>query len=1022
MNSQLSQIRPPIDRLALDLTKLNNELLKSAVQLCKDIAQFCEDLRAALGFCELFRPIPFIGQLVSQLAKAIEGLRIPQTVEDVVNDIRSSLEKARNETIGKITKATNSISNRLQQVSEKFPNLQQALEIMLNIFSVVDLGIFVFYEKNTKDPVISDSLVFLDQITGKLDVSFCNVSGSLVPVKALMNNEAVKESEEVITTMLREGLGDVLNKVNDLKGTISPLLASLQAVKIGPKPITDLINAIFRPLDEMLKKAVDNLLDETGLRRWIHEFVEKLRSGLGVDELQHRLSEKLGFAIGALQPFEDVVKQTENITANLNAFEVELNDFQRHPAGKMFTVVHNGQSTPSLKNRKLTLRTGLKAKYPQIFQIKLDQLFSPPQKVSKRVLSRAIESAITELPNAGGQFDAGPADIENVPGLKLVERRLRLMDDFVDGEKESSVSDTAAVRADQPLEQLDLSAPDEAAGNVELTPLATDQAVIEASVLSFPSLPDPIFTYALYQGQSVSVLMRTVQASVVELQAGSRTDSLAPMSSPLVMRLARRAVDSSDAGAALTPSGGKALKLDEFVAKSANLTVAVTKVKTYVGRINTAAQQADADFAEFAPESIDFGGQLVHLVQQLDPLFASSSSLIELPLKYRTAFTESLSGMFKEAGILSTAIDVIPSLFNTLEKAETIIKGVHEHIGELTEQGKTMTTKYKDAFKIAKDICTLGNVKASELGYAPITLSTLTAALQIRLDAASTSLKTLAALGTTLAHDPANLAAQSDVLTKLEAQYGRLLPVVDLMLNTANTLPPLVDSFYDVLSLAHADVQKFFTATKTVADLCRSAEQHVVSAHVLRDFFGRVDNAIQPFEGILAQLQVRPDAVHKGARRAADAKPSGPSAATPLPAGPPASVVLKIANEALADVPKDMLINVLESVLIFAVGAFVDNFVRLGDLEASLLQLSSTLSTFDTARVNSLIDALKNLIHAIEPTSIGLQKIELPHLDGQPTSAPAAFGNPLLDEASATELAKTTKEISDIVAQLSLTA
>jgi hypothetical protein len=95
LNSQVSQIRPPIDTLALDLTKLKNELLNPAIQLCLDISQFCEGLHAALEFCKLLRPTPFIGQLVSQLANAIEGLRIEQTVKDVVNDIRSALEKVR---------------------------------------------------------------------------------------------------------------------------------------------------------------------------------------------------------------------------------------------------------------------------------------------------------------------------------------------------------------------------------------------------------------------------------------------------------------------------------------------------------------------------------------------------------------------------------------------------------------------------------------------------------------------------------------------------------------------------------------------------------------------------------------------------------------------------------------------------------------------------------------------------------------------------------------------------------------
>ena len=72
--------------------------------------------------------------------------------------------------------AASTISNRLQQLSDKLPNWKQDLEMMLNIFGLIDLGIFVFYNKDTKDPVVNESLAFLEQSTGRLGGSFTSVA------------------------------------------------------------------------------------------------------------------------------------------------------------------------------------------------------------------------------------------------------------------------------------------------------------------------------------------------------------------------------------------------------------------------------------------------------------------------------------------------------------------------------------------------------------------------------------------------------------------------------------------------------------------------------------------------------------------------------------------------------------------------------------------------------------------------------------------------------------------------------
>lgn len=66
-----------------------------------------------------------------------------------------------------ITDASNKILKTLQTLSDKLRPCRQTLATMTNIFSLVDLSIFVLYGNSQKDKSVDENLTSLEQMVGK---------------------------------------------------------------------------------------------------------------------------------------------------------------------------------------------------------------------------------------------------------------------------------------------------------------------------------------------------------------------------------------------------------------------------------------------------------------------------------------------------------------------------------------------------------------------------------------------------------------------------------------------------------------------------------------------------------------------------------------------------------------------------------------------------------------------------------------------------------------------------------------
>lgn len=599
------------------------------------------------------------------------------------------------------------------------------------------------------------------------------------------------------------------------------------------------------------------------------------------------------------------------------------------------------------------------------------------------------------------------AEVDTVPEVPIADQdgddfelisvpeRLRLLDDFIRSVDDSSIPEAQALNRTTlsmaPEGQVSAlvteesnSTPNGQMIDQDATDSTTRESGDDEAALDVAQKLD----YAIYDGDFVSVLIRVVQDSVLQDQADARSAVLPPMSSMFAVQLAaanttspvhrvmaRRAVDTVSV---TSPSAGKAPKLDEFANKCAALNTTVEKAKAYMSRINAAAKQADQDFGTFATESVEFSKHLIALLDQIDPLFTGATNLLELPLKYRTVLVKDVGQFLHAAGASPAALDFFPALFASLDKADHVVTAVRERLGKIKDQSKTMSDSYTKFFAHAKDICYPEKLFPKSTGT---NMTTFIAALQSRLDGAITGLATLVQINKALVEHPEKIADPTTTFTKLNELYAKLLPIIDATFAQAEKLDPLVNTLHGALSEAHKDVQIFFQATKTVSDLCRAAEAQVVSADSFHKLCDRINSSIAPFDSMLAELEVQKDSLT-------------------LPE-PNLNSAVKTANDVLNGQPMEIFNTFFSASLATALAAVTDQFIGIGDLEAQLKTLSTTLSaTTTTTHIDAFAAAITQLGGALDPK----------------TADAAASVSVLLDSAGAKSLGEIITEISTVVA------
>src|SRR6202012_5569266 len=108
---------------------------------------------------------------------------------------------------------------------------------------------------------------------------------------------------------------------------------------------------------------------------------------------------------------------------------------------------------------------------------------------------------------------------------------------------------------------------------------------------------------------------------------------------------------------------GKVPNFDTYLVKYTILLEEIRKVNTCLANMKGAAEQADADFASYTSEAVDFCDHFVTMLVGFEPILDATRNLLDLPLKYRNALTQALVKLIKEVGLPDAAADLIPHLF-----------------------------------------------------------------------------------------------------------------------------------------------------------------------------------------------------------------------------------------------------------------------------------------------------------------------------------------------------------------------
>lgn len=638
--------------------------------------------------------------------------------------------------------------------------------------------------------------------------------------------------------------------------------------------------------------------------------------------------------------------------------------------------------------------SGLQFKYPQLFDQSTSQ--TTPIAVNTlmaRVAVEPMEQAATPLKVDFDQHDVEHIDDYEDLDLNIIEAQQLLMTRFVDNVEH------------------------------ELEELARLQDVpIPRSIGSTEALPAPKLAYAFCEGEAVSVLMRVDHDPVLEQQAQGRDDPLAPMSGTLLSNLtvADPVAEFSEAGGKILskqirgpvvpPTDGKVANLDKFTAKCDDLKTVIDQTKAKLDQIKTAAKQADTLFANFAPDAGQFGNHLVNMLAQLDPIFLASANMLTLPIKYRTALTNNLLNMLRGSGAAAVTTQ-LTAMFNVIDKANAAINDVRMRVAKVSEQSKTASISYKAVFNQSSQVVALSRFQKT-LGPSVTNLTTFVEALQTRLDQATGSLGSLATAAVAVTQTPDQLVNASSTYTKFNDLFGQLLPFIEPMITQARKVPPLVETLYTALDSTFRDMQTLFTATQTIVLICRKAEAQVISADVFRGLCTRINSAVAPFEGFLAQLQAQAinQPLSTGMKSKVAAVPVPVVGTTPGPnptkATPPtnpspksATLAVKTANTALGGAPFDIITSLIGPKIFEAINAKLATFANISELDTQLAKLNALNPSTAKTNFDKFNGAITSLVSALEPKAVAAANIN------------SAAINPLLDQAKAQTLVAVVQSI-----------
>lgn len=971
----LGRVHPPIAKLVVIFNKLDG-YIADALGFLGFVDSILRVLHDGLQLCKyLGELIPEVGPILAEAAAMTERLQIEQTARKIVGQVRSLVEKGRDGVVKKVKAAASQISARLESLLDDLPSWTDTLAIMGKLFYLFDVGAYIF-TGGTTDELIKEALASL---AGGALQKAQDVKTALQPVLGFLDNVWTKFRDAIVKP-IEDGFGKILDMLRPVMGAVQKCVDICSTIKQWFEPFFWVlvrppasILSLVRPSRKVIKLTIlfqdaiqwvfektvgwliDKIMDELGLRSFIDGLVQKAKDAIGITRIEEEIKKMMESAMqGILTPLETIVSpdNAKSIAVTVVEFSRDIQKIRKDPAQALIKVIQAvwSNSLPGYK-------PGMP--YYWFNSATGTVIGTPPGPLASP--HGPIFNDVDDPIKKSNKHE----EIKN-----LVATLQGSMDDFVE-------------QADRPDGFADVN----------------------------PNPANLKFGYALSDGHPVSVLLRIGQRRVVARQAASLRD----LPELLLPKDAFSEVGepADEAAPPEAPSGGKFPQFDRYAAKYRELCIEMNQAKSYLVRLQEAASQADAGFANYTPEAAAFCGYYLDMLGGLDQILTASQQLLSLPLKYETVLTQKAAQWAKEIGLPDfISSDLFPGLFRIIAEVQKATAALQTDKKLAVEKATVVREAYSMFQAHVAQICSPEHFpKTLEPGVT--TISSLVRVLERRLASTEKCFAVIYNLGEAIFQNRDKMGDKADeVWAKLGAIYDKLLPAIDSTLEDTKQIPGQLEDLYGSLMAMHGDVQRFFRATATVSELCRKVEAKVIAADQVRVYCTRINNALGPLEAVLEELGLHPD----------PPKRSGDTASLST------QTMLKGINERLAQ-PIVGLTDLLSEALYLGLQALIENFFKLGDVNEEMSSLEEMLRKQSEGNIKKLDDAVQQLIRLVEPKNHNTYTIPPPtRPDGTSATAPGdgvgpeatrfQVSSPLVDDTTARALGEILQEVNAIAASV----
>ncbi|KIK53187.1 hypothetical protein GYMLUDRAFT_1026964 [Collybiopsis luxurians FD-317 M1] len=893
VQTDLLVVQQPLSEAVIIMSKVD-DCVTVILKGTKALDWILNTLRSVLRLAKyLGRLIPEVGPIISQVASTIEQFKIESTVQKVIETINSIVKKAQDGVISKINKIITSVSGHLDSLTSKIPVWQHTLLVLGNMFMLLDAVISVVGNQDGMRDLVKNVYQTLDNLSGGMLSQMTDLFASLNPLKDFIQN-AWKEFRESVVKTLQEAFGDILSVLSGLSKALDKFESVLTMIEDRFKPLLCIVEFISWISEQTIGRLVDMIVNAVGIHKLVDSIIGELMKLVGMDEFKKKVED---FFVGNISRCCDALEKSVNGDKSIYStipmasiyhplsqvdilmsvflqFAQTMSNYSKDPTNAILDVVTTGKFFLRLIACSY-LYSSLSSHYRENILEAFQQPARPPEP------SHPL-----------------PSLFPSMPAEQAVVNRCQAIDKFV-----MRTSRSLQV-IKPPMEATPVSRTTPMTGLASMAfltvlPEMHTQMPIESDIPSEQGSFAPKLSYATYQDQSLSVLIRTLHPRIIDnfsAYASSTLPELTATTSKPSNTMARTSAfaarprlpaalpaEPALASAQLGPIFVKSLenKGQSFKVSASTMhvpggaTTAVTdtgamypgfaKFKDIVAKlklstdsaedsfntIRPALTQADNIFGAFDPRSTEFVDHLIHMLNGLDPLLEFISHFMKLLLSYQKPLTQSLVKLLDEPGIAK----VVDVMFEIVTRLYGSVDLFQNHRNTLLEEITMFKNTYTSFGMFAQKIC-------SSIPDSQTLGPTVTNLMSFILTVSSRSQTAL------YSFDQAVVMAESifdyhlekpdpELLKQLDATCAKLADAAQTTLEGVQKIPEKVVALHAALKNLYSDLQSYYIplqAAGKISSCCKDAEVKLIAADHVGDFCHRINVFFAPFRSMLDSL------------------------------------------------------------------------------------------------------------------------------------------------------------------------